>query len=193
MDELTDETKNFFEKLSGYDTLRLILCRKAILVEGPSDELIIQKAYRKTNNDRLPIEDEVDVISVGTSFLRFLEIAEKLSKPVAVITDNDKDYVKKVECKYERFSDIQFIEIFYDKRNELYTLEPLLAFENKENIDVLWAILEISKENYPDWKTISKYMINNKTDCALNFFETSEEFNIPEYIINAIDWDYVQE
>jgi len=45
----------------------MILCRKAILVEGPSDELIVQKAYSK-QKDRLPIEDEVDVISVGTSF-----------------------------------------------------------------------------------------------------------------------------
>jgi putative ATP-dependent endonuclease of the OLD family len=39
----------------------------------------------------LPIEDGIDVISVGTSFLRFLEIAEKINKPVAVITDNDGD------------------------------------------------------------------------------------------------------
>jgi predicted ATP-dependent endonuclease of OLD family len=37
--------KNILNKLPGYDTLRLILCNKAILVEGPSDELIVQKAY----------------------------------------------------------------------------------------------------------------------------------------------------
>jgi len=37
----------------------------------------------------LPIEDEVDVISVGNSFLRFLEIAEKIKKSVVVVTDND--------------------------------------------------------------------------------------------------------
>jgi len=37
----------------------------------------------------LPIEDGIDVISVGTSFLRFLELAEKVEKKIAVITDND--------------------------------------------------------------------------------------------------------
>ena len=89
--ELSTETKNFFEKLSGYDTLRLLLCKKAILVEGDSDELIVQKAYMLNNKGKLPIENGIDVISVGTSFLRFLEIADKMNKKVAVVTDNDGD------------------------------------------------------------------------------------------------------
>jgi putative ATP-dependent endonuclease of OLD family len=89
LDDLQESTKSFFERLSGYDTLRLILCQKAILVEGDSDELIIQKAFRVNNSDKLPIESGVDVISVGTSFLRFLEIAKKIKKPVVVVTDND--------------------------------------------------------------------------------------------------------
>ena len=42
---LSKDTYEFFEKLSGYETLRMILCDKAILVEGPSDELIIQSGY----------------------------------------------------------------------------------------------------------------------------------------------------
>ena len=37
---LEDTTNRYFKKLSGYDTLRLILCKKAILVEGDSDELV---------------------------------------------------------------------------------------------------------------------------------------------------------
>ena len=59
---------DFFKRISGYDTLRLILCKKAILVEGDSDELVVQKAYKSQNNNRLPIEDQIDVISVGISF-----------------------------------------------------------------------------------------------------------------------------
>ncbi|WP_395762948.1 ATP-dependent nuclease [Elizabethkingia anophelis] len=86
---LSDDTERFFEKLSGYDTLRLILCKKAILVEGDSDELVVQKAFMVNNDGKLPIEEGIDVISVGTSFLRFLEIAEKIGKDVAVVTDND--------------------------------------------------------------------------------------------------------
>ena len=89
----------FFKKVSGYDTLRLILCKKAILVEGDSDELVVQKAYQSQNNGRLPIEDQIDVISVGTSFLRFLELADALKLSVAVVTDNDGD-VAGLEKKY---------------------------------------------------------------------------------------------
>jgi Predicted ATP-dependent endonuclease of the OLD family len=81
----------FFKKMAGYDTLRLILCKKAILVEGDSDELIVQKAYMEKHNGCLPIQDGIDVISVGTAFLRFLEIADKLHKDTVVITDNDGD------------------------------------------------------------------------------------------------------
>src|SRR5690606_31815737 len=91
MDRLSPETNAYFEKLQGYDTLRLVLCDKAILVEGDSDELVVQKAYMTANDGKLPIEDRIDVISVGVSFLRFLEIAQKLSKRVCVVTDNDGD------------------------------------------------------------------------------------------------------
>src|SRR5262249_37025939 len=42
---LTPETLDYFMKLPGFDTLRLILSKRAILVEGPSDELIVQKAF----------------------------------------------------------------------------------------------------------------------------------------------------
>lgn len=75
--DLKPDTKNYFEKIAGYDTLRLILCKKAILVEGDSDELIVQKAHMVKNDGVLPIQNEIDVISVGTAFKRFIEIAEK--------------------------------------------------------------------------------------------------------------------
>lgn len=74
--------------MPGYDALRALLCKKAILVEGASDELVVQKAY-KNRYDRLPIEDGVDVISVGTAFQRFLALADALDLAVTVVTDND--------------------------------------------------------------------------------------------------------
>jgi len=68
LNDLKLETKSFFEKIAGYDTLRLILCKKAILVEGDSDELVLQKAYMLENSGKLPIEDGIDVISVEIHF-----------------------------------------------------------------------------------------------------------------------------
>jgi putative ATP-dependent endonuclease of OLD family len=193
--QLNANTKRFFEKIAGYDTLRLILCKKAILVEGDSDELIVQKAYMKHNNGKLPIEDGIDVISVGTSFLRFLEIAEKISKPVVVVTDNDGD-VKSLEEKYKKYINGQFssnIKICYDQTVEYgdlmigskpfnyNTLEPKIVKVN--NLDKLNKIFETSFETVDE---LHKYMKRNKTECALKIFETDEEINFPEYILEAI-------
>lgn len=192
--DLDDSTKEYFEKLSGYDTLRLILCRKAILVEGPSDELIVQKAFLK-NKGKLPIEDEVDVISVGTCFLRFLEIAEKIKKPVVVVTDNDSDFETKVTKKYEKYKDVASIKICADSRNKLNTLEPQIADANKDQLDVLREALGLSDSDYPDQQAVTDYMKdrNRKTECALKIFSTDKDVKYPQYILDAVEWEYVQE
>jgi putative ATP-dependent endonuclease of the OLD family len=44
LSELDKDTRRYFMKLPGHDTLRLILARRTILVEGPSDELVVQRA-----------------------------------------------------------------------------------------------------------------------------------------------------
>lgn len=44
-DACDSATFRFFKKLPGYSTLRFLLCRAAILVEGDSDELVVQRAY----------------------------------------------------------------------------------------------------------------------------------------------------
>ena len=191
LNELTPETKNFFLKLAGYDTLRMILCKKAILVEGDSDELVVQKAYLKTKG-KLPIEDGVDVISVGTSFLRFLEIAEKINKPVAVVTDNDGN-VDALNRKYGNYlgeNKKTNIDIFFDTvvdpsgvlPNFNYnTLEPKLLKVNTR--EVFNTIFGTTYETDDDMRT---YMKNNKTTCAFKIFEATLEVNFPGYITNAI-------
>jgi putative ATP-dependent endonuclease of OLD family len=188
LNELPDETFHFFKKLSGYDTLRLILCKKAILVEGDSDELVVQKAYMVKNGGKLPIEEGIDVISVGTSFLRFLEIAEKIQKQVAIVTDNDGDYENKITKKYEVYNNSTNVKIFADDCNDLNTLEPQIIHANKEKIDVLYEILKISKDKYDTTDKISKYMQNYKTNCALKIFNTDKQIIFPDYINNAIAW-----
>jgi len=191
--DLNETTKKYFEKLPGYNTLRLILCRKAILVEGPSDELIVQKAYMIQNDDKLPIEDEVDVISVGTSFLRFLEIAEKIKKPVAIVTDNDGDYENKIKKKYQLYNKCTTVKICADSNDILNTLEPQIIEANKEQLGILREILGIKEKKYPDEKSISDYMQSNKTDSALKIFDSDKNIKFPQYILTAIGWEYEQE
>lgn len=195
LNDLNADTKRFFQKIAGYDTLRLVLCNKAILVEGDSDELIIQKAYMLENEGRLPIQDGIDVISVGVSFLRFLEIAHLLNKPVAVVTDNDGDK-EAIERKYRGYlgeNTKENIKICYDetvdegdlmigtKPFNYNTLEP--KFLKVNSLDKLNAILGTEYANVDD---MHKHMRSNKTECALKIFDTAESVEFPEYIMNAI-------
>jgi putative ATP-dependent endonuclease of the OLD family len=195
LNDLLPETQDFFEKLAGYDTLRLILCKKAILVEGDSDELVVQKAYMVANQKHLPIEDSIDVISVGTSFLRFLEIAKKLKLNVTVVTDNDGDpeAIKKKYADYLDSDPENKIKVCFDeevddgslevggKKFNYNTLEPKLLKANS-----LQLLNKIFGTAYTDCDELHKFMQANKTECALKVFATQETINFPQYILDAI-------
>lgn len=179
---LTPDTKDYFMKLPGYDTLRLILSKRSILVEGPSDELIVQRAY-KDKHGKLPLENGVDVISVGSlAFKRFLEIAALLNLDVCVVTDNDGD-VAALESKYEQYMNGMHptIKICYDDDSEYRTLEPQLLKANSRQ-----TLNSILGTTYQDDVLLLKYMDRSKTDCALKMFESNEEWVTPGYIANAI-------
>jgi putative ATP-dependent endonuclease of OLD family len=192
LDALSVETKAFFKKLSGYDTLRLILCKKAILVEGDSDEWIIQKAYMNKNQGRLPIEDGIDVISVGVSFLRFLEVAVEINKEVVVVTDNDGDVdaLKKKYTEYLGDNAKNNIKIRFDEtvdtgpleKFNYNTLEPKFLKENGRD-----TLNSIFGTTYGSDDDLNKYMKNNKTNCALKVFDTAQAIKFPQYIVEAIN------
>ena len=184
LNELTQGTYEYFKILPGYDTLRLILSKKSFLVEGPSDELIIQAAYKKKYS-KLPIEDGIDVICVrGLSFLRFLEIADKLDKDVTVFTDNDGDYESNIEKKYQQYKNHQHIKIAYSTNNSWNTLEPQIAYINK--INTLCTVLSLDEKRYDNNDKISEWMQKNKTDSALRIYTQSSLINFPEYINNGL-------
>jgi putative ATP-dependent endonuclease of the OLD family len=188
LSDLSVDTFTFFKKLPGYQTLRLLLCQKAVLVEGDSDELIFQKAYMEKHNGHLPIEDGIDVISVKLTFERFLEIAEMISQPVAVITDNDHKFENKITKKYKNYENSKTIKIFADNRNELNTLEPQFVDANAAHLPELCVILEIKYSEYDTTKKITDYMIGNKTTWALKVFESDKKVQYPEYIQKAVAW-----
>lgn len=180
LEALGPSTQDYFMKLPGHDTLRLILSTKSILVEGPSDELIVQRAYQRKHG-KLPMEDGVDVIAVRSlAFKRFLEIAARLNTRVAVITDNDGS-VAALNKKYEDFSSASNIQICFDADETAPTLEPQLLKANGR--DVVGKVL--GKAFSSDAEALM-YMKANKADTALKFFETSEEWICPEYITRAL-------
>lgn len=179
--KLSPDTQDYFKKLPGYDTLRVILAKEVILVEGPSDELIVQKAYFDKHK-KMPIDAGVDVISVrGLSFSRFLDIAKELSKRVTVVTDNDGDHKNRVEKKYAAYTGVKTINICYDANDALSTLEPQIAEVNDLNI-----LNKVLGTSFASKAELVKYMVANKTECAHALFETTETLTFPDYVQAAV-------
>ena len=177
---LSAGTQDYFLKLPGHDTLRLILAQRAILVEGPSDELIVQAAFKKKHG-KMPLEAGVDVISVrALAFKRFLEIAALLDLQTDVVTDNDGD-TEALKKKYDGYLDGKRIKIRYDDDANCKTLEPQLLKAN--SLATINAI--IGKDFQTDAELLA-YMEANKTEAALRFFETDKPWAVPAYIEAAI-------
>jgi putative ATP-dependent endonuclease of OLD family len=192
--DLKDDTPTFFKKLPGYDTLRLVLSKCAILVEGASDELVVQKAYMISHDGRLPITDGIDIISVGTSFLRFMEIASRLNKRISIVTDNDGD-IGALETKYKDYigdNSQENIFVSYDKENHTPSESPIpeYNYNTLENLVLkangLADLNTILGKQYNKDDDLRKYMRSNKTECALAVFEYTGNVKFPDYIVEAI-------
>jgi energy-coupling factor transporter ATP-binding protein EcfA2 len=173
------DTVDYFKKLPGYDTLRLVLAKRVILVEGPSDELVVQRAYLDAYG-RLPIEDGIDVISVrGLQARRFLDVAVPLGKPVVVVNDNDGDMVA-IRAKYADYDRHRFVRICVGDGAEK-TLEPQIVAANGRVV-----INKVLGTSYATDAALLAHMKNNKTSCALAIFESPDPIRMPEYIRDAI-------
>ena len=196
---LSTDTFDYFQRLAGYETLRMLLSKRTILVEGDSDELILQKAYFQQFN-KLPIEDGIDIQCIrGLSFLRYLELATLMNLNVKVVTDNDGDldalkekYINYIAENKKCNIEICFSEQIFTAddfsgdealgRFNFNTLEPLLLKSNS-----LALFNRIFSKTCATDKELLKYMHNNKSECALAIFRSPETISIPEYIMKAIE------
>ena len=194
--DLSPETREYFHRLAGFDTLRLILAKKIILVEGPSDELIVQKAWLQRFG-HLPEADGVDVMNVGgLSFRRYIEIAELLKLRAAVVADSDGNPQKLLERLHSSQNDScgiftptlklsadDFSGRIHDAYFNFNTLEPELLKCN--GIEVINNVLSTSFASEAELLT---YMWRNKVECAMRIFRSPMAIEIPEYISEAINF-----
>ena len=181
---LSKDTYEYFLKLPGYNTLRLLLANKIILVEGPADELIVQRAYLDTYG-KLPIESGIDVMSVGgVAFKRYCELAKLINKAIIIAIDNDGNANRLVN-EYIEYTDI--LTLCYEQDNELNTLEPSVLAANAEDFEAFKKIIykgnDVKSKNYDD---ICKFMQKNKTEWSMRVFQSDEVIQYPDYINQTI-------
>lgn len=186
------DTVAYFSKLPGYDTLRLVLAEKVILVEGPTDDLIIQRAYLD-DCGCLPIDHGVDIITVGAlAFKRYCDIAIVLQKNVAVVTDNDSNIQANITEKYEGYVGRPNIRFFYETNEELKTIEPSVLAVNCDGNNAPTTVFKsaISKNGSMlnlDYERILSFMSNNKAEWALRVFDSEFNIEYPKYIKDVVN------
>ncbi|HWT39756.1 MAG TPA: AAA family ATPase [Dongiaceae bacterium] len=180
IDLVTDDTIKYFQRQSGYDTLRLAIAKKAVVVEGPSDEMIFNKAYKSIKGVE-PRESGVDVVTLGTRGKRALELAHALNKKVAVLRDNDgkePEYWKSTAATY---LETGRREMFIGSVATGVTLEPQILTAN--GATTLRAVLGLDSTD-----DVADHMKNNKTDSAWQIVNSTTSLEWPAYIKEAIEF-----
>jgi putative ATP-dependent endonuclease of the OLD family len=180
--DLSLGTAEFFMKAPDNNVLELALCKKAILVEGDAEFILMEELYKISAPGRSLDADGIHVISVdGTSFKRYLELAKLLGIKVAAIRDNDKDYAANCVANYADHVSAS-IQVFADPDNARYTFEVCMYQDNQAACEELFAAGR---------KTLSveDYMLKNKTDAAFQLLERKgATLTAPGYIQEAVAW-----
>jgi len=179
--DLSPETVSYFQKLPGYDTLRMALASKVVLVEGPSDEIIFERIFKDLFGKR-PIECGVDVLSMrGLSLGRCLELCAALDKKVAALRDNDGVEPDDLLGPVRKWLSTGRRELFIGAVEHGKTLEPQLLHFNGET--ALRKALGIT-----DCADLLTWMTREKTEAALRLAESSLRITAPDYMRAAAEF-----
>lgn len=204
--DIDPEVAAKIKRMPGYDTLRAVLANKVILVEGPSDELILKKLYL-TKHGKLPEEDGIEILVVrGLGFETYLEIIKKIGIHTHVLKDNDGNYKANIAAYQDKYKAFPNIKFFSPEDNNLNSLEPALIAEQGKSLTALdaFAKLILSTQTYnlyekePDLVAKTAYLRNwfggetgngkKKVDSAMRIFDSDEAINYPAYLAGAFDF-----
>lgn len=176
LNNLDMETAKYFMKAPPANIIEFALAKKVVLVEGPSEYMLMEKFYFSSFRQSLE-KDDIHIIDIrGLSFKRFLEVAKLTGSKVAVFTDNDNDFQKHCIDKYKDYKNENNIQIFYENNNDKRTFEIVLYEDNKQLCDNLFGNQAI------------EYMLNNKTEVAYKLLSSNANIKVPDYILRGLQW-----
>jgi len=205
LDSIDKDTAKRLKRMPGYDTLRVVLAKKVILVEGPSDEILLKKRYLSLHSV-LPEKDGIDIIVVrGIGFRNYLNVGCEVGNQIHVVKDNDGSYSSKVQPLIDEYADYKNIN-FYSVSDDdnLNSLEPALFAANGKSVKQLdeYAKIALSTKTNNNYKKISgienKIQFlkgwfhqsgNKKVDSAIRIFENADSIYYPKYLDDALNFD----
>ena len=189
LQNLKNDDAEFFMKADDNAFLQLLLSKKAILVEGATECLLIPHFYKQQTGHTIE-EDEITIISCGgISYKRYLSAVENLDKKIAVITDNDGNQ-ERINKSIE-FNNIHENEhIFMGEKTADWTWEQCIYDCNKTVLEQMISIQDGSKYLFreKDYGPYLGKMLNDKAEIAYQMLTSGKIFVIPEYVKEAITW-----
>lgn len=193
LDNINEETADFFMRADDNKFLQFLLSDKIILVEGATEYLLIPELFKNKFETSLE-EENITIISCGgISYKRYLEIAETLEKKVCVITDNDGN--QKSIDKINNYNEEQELQkIFTDKNIENFTWEVCIYKSNEDKLKEIIDVQDGSKYSFngKDYGCIGfphlGKMLNKKVDIAYQMLKENYKWEVPSYVKEALEW-----
>ena len=187
--DVDNKVATFFMKADDNSFLQLLLSKKAILVEGATEFLLIPYFYQKQIGRTIE-NDEITVISCnGISFKHYLKIAETTNKRVAVITDNDKKAEKIEEAS--NYNDSHYDQhVFMSDNVDEWTWEDYIYKKNKKLLDEIITIKKGAQYLFhgENKGQVLGKMLNNKVDTAYLMLTSGKDYIAPQYVRKAVEW-----
>lgn len=178
IEHLHPDTVSYFQKLAGFDTLRMVLAHKLVLVEGPSDEILFERFFKDLYG-KSPMQLGIDVMSMhGLTLKRCLELCAAIDRPVAVLRDNDGQDPEALKEPVKELLEAGKRELFIGAQEAGRTLEPqLMACNSEETLRKIFGVTD--RANLDTW------MLREKTEAALLIAESQETLKAPPYMAAA--------
>ncbi|KLN65294.1 ATP-dependent nuclease [Vibrio sp. VPAP30] len=188
---LTDSKKqltNYLRKRPNFDILKLLLSNKTVLVEGTTEEMLINAILYRDNKNVSSLE----VISIEqTGFTTFMDVWLQVNKgntkkKLSIIRDHDENETTKK--KHEKYDiDNDNIRV---RTTTKYTLEDDLA-EADGNLDRLNTLF---KKKYKTSDEMAKFLKKSKAERMLKIADSildeknEDPIKLPKHIQEALDF-----
>ncbi|MCB5314183.1 ATP-dependent nuclease [Yersinia intermedia] len=187
--DMNNDLNDYLRKRPNFDILKFLFANKVILVEGPSEEMLITAYLAK---DGLNLSD-IEVVSVGQKgYKTFLDIwlrlnENNLNKKIGIIRDFDDQETAKIE--HDRYGENN--KNIFISTTVLYTLEDDLV-STGNNCDLLSKYFSLSIDDCDDIDLVSTYLKDGKTDGMLSIcdgilnIENPLNISMPKHILSVI-------
>ena len=179
LSDMNDSERDYLAKKPNLDFLKFLFSRSCILVEGPTEEMLI-KTYLHNRKDIL---NDIEVISLHKGFSKMIELWLRVNKDsthkLGIIRDYDNQ--EKAKLNHEKYNTESNIKV---ATTQHYTLEDEIVHEannysilkNYFEVNYSWSDIDTREKLSEKWKVA-------KTDVMLKFCQSMGDDNLKDLVL----------